>query len=472
MADKPVNVDEIAADLSAQLRAATATLSDEQRAEVDATVKRALAEAGPELVRAAYPNGVGGYTPDRGAGAESRALDGTIYERLGMSLADVEFMHDIQDAARAADPRQPGPNEKTRNLVESVRKARAMDTAESGFGAQLVADASYVPQIWDGARESFSRIGALIQSRPMSGPVEKQPVLAAVPDMILVSETTSAIQSATEFGTQKVGTNEVTLTAQTLVAHYNFSGALVEDSIVPLVPLLRTAMSASQGKTMDKLAINGDTTNAATGNINLDDADPDDTSYYLAADGALHAALVDNTANTANHAGAALTYEALVALPSLMLDRTYDMHWGRPDNPNDLVYIGPPELDNDVLTLAEVVAAAQGRGVLPSDAPLRGELIRIGRYPYISTIALGMAEADGKQSTTGSNNTLGRILCFNPTGMLWGVRRAANVEMERRPGTDQWRLILSTRVALGRFTPTGAASGIEWSACLRNVLNG
>jgi hypothetical protein len=28
-----------------------------------------------------------------------------------------------------------------------------------------------------------------------------------------------------------------------------------------------------------------DTTNAATGNVNLDDADPADTSYYLGADG-------------------------------------------------------------------------------------------------------------------------------------------------------------------------------------------
>lgn len=469
MANENATVEEIAADLAAKLDAVTGELSEAQRAEVDASIRTALAEAGPDLVRQAYGNG---YRPDNSGGPESRALEGTIFARLGMSLADVEFMHDIQDAAAATDHRQKGPSEKTRNLVADVRKQRAMDTAEAGFGAELVADASYVPVIWDGAREKFSRIGSLIQSRTMSGPVEKQPVLAAIPDMILVSETTTDIQSATEFGTQKVGSNEVTLTAKTFVAHYNFSGALVEDSIVPLIPLLRTAMSASQGKLMDKLPINGDTTNASTGNINLDDADPADTLYYLAADGALHAAIVDNTANTTNHSGAALTYEALTALPGLMLDRTYDMHWGRPDNPNDLVYIAPPELDNDVLNLAEIVNAAQGRGAQVTDAPLNGELCRIGRYPYISTIAIGMAEADGKVSTTGGNNTLGRILCLNVNGMLWGIRRAASVEMERRPGTDQWRLILSTRVALGRHTPTGAASGMEFAAVLRNIANG
>lgn len=471
MADK-VTIESVAADLAARLEATASGLSEAQRAEVMDEINKALHAAGPDLVRAAFPNGGAGYAPDNGAAPESRALAGTVYERLGLSLADVEFAHDILNAGKAIDHRQAGPNEVTRNVVESVRKSRAMDTAESGFGAQLVADASYVPQIWDGARESFSRIGALVQSRPMSGPIEKQPVLAAIPDMILVSETTSAIQSATEFGTQKVGSNEVTLTAQMFVAHYNFSGALVEDSIIPLVPLLRTAMSAAQGKLMDKLLINGDTTNAATGNINSDDADPADTSYYLGADGALHAALVDNTANKTDHSAAALTYEALVALQGLMLDRTYDMHWGRPDDPNGLVYVAPPELDNDVITLAEVVAAAQGKGMLPVDAPLRGELTRIGRYPYISTMAIGLAEADGKQSDTGSNNTKGRVLLFNPSGYLWGIRRQAQVEVERRPGTDQWRLILSTRVGLGRFSPTGAASGIEHAAVLYNIANG
>lgn len=464
------DVEQIGREVLAKVEALGRDLSEEQKTEVEEITRRVLAEAGPELIDEAY-NKRTGYSAG-GARGDARYLAGTVYERLGLEVSDVEFAHDILEAGKAVDHRQKGAGETTRRIVEDVRKSRAMDTAESGFGAQLVADAEYVPQIWDGARENFSRIGALIESRPMSGPVEKHPVLGAIPDMILVSETTDAIQSATEFGTQKVGSNEVTLTANMFVAHYNFSGALVEDSIIPLMPLLRGAMSKAQGKLMDKLAINGDTTNAGSGNINLDDADPADTSYYLAADGALHAALVDNTANTANHNGAALTYEALVALPSLMLDRTYDTHWGRPDNRNDLVYVVPPELDNDILTLSEVVNAKASVGMLPEAGGLNGELMRLNGYPVISTMAISLAEADGKVSTTGSNNTLGRVLCFNPKGMLWGVRRQAQVEVERRPGADQWRLILSTRAALGRFTPTGAASGIEWAACLRNIANG
>jgi len=402
---------------------------------------------------------------------ESRLLDGTVYKRLGMSLGDVEFVHDLLTSAAGKVRGAEGPNEATRRLVETARKARAMDTAESGFGAELVPDAIYVPEIWQTAREEYSRIGGLIESRPMSGPVEKHPVIAAIPKMIFVGETTDAIASATAYGTQKMGSNEVTLTAKKFLAHYNYSGEMVEDSIVPFVPTLRTSAAIAQGRLVDELAINGDTTNAGTGNINLDDADPADTLYYLAADGIRHAALIDNTGNTTNHAGAALSYEAIVKLPTLALDRTYDTHWGRPSDSNKWVYVGTPELDNDILGLSEIQNAAQYVGRQPEYTPLNGELTRIGGNPYISTIAMPMTEADGKVSTTAANNTLGQIVGFNPDGLLWGIRRNVQLEVEREARYDMWAIVMSTRVALGRYTPTGAASGIEWATCLRNIAN-
>jgi len=43
------------------------------------------------------------------------------------------------------------------------------------------------------------------------------------------------------------------------------------------------------------------------------------------------------------------------------------------------------------------------------------------------------------------------------------------VETERLPATDQTRLVYSLRLGFGRFTPTGAASGIEAAAILRNI---
>jgi len=422
------------------------------------------------IVKAELESGGRGYRPQPTVKDEDM-LQGTVYGRLGMTIGDVEMVYDLLNASEGKVRGARGPNDATRRLVETVREQRALDTAESGFGDQLVPDAIYVPEIWDSARENYSRIGGLIESRTMQGPVEKHPVLASVPDMIYVGETADAISSASAYGTQKPGSNEVTLTAKKFIAHYNYSGEMVEDSIVPFVPLLRTSAGMAQGKLMDKLALNGDTTNAGTGNINLDDADPTDTNYYLAADGIRHAALVDNTGNATNHSAAALTWEAMVKLPTLALDRTYDTHWGRPEDSNNWVYVVTPELDNDILGLSEVTDQMANMGRQPEYTSLNGELCRIAGNPVISTIAMGLTEADGKISDTAGNNTLGQIVGFNPLGLMWGVKRNVTFEIEREARYDMWAIVMSTRVALGRFTPTGAASGIEWATVLYNIAN-
>lgn len=459
-----IAADRVAGDIMAKFDETTRDLSPEQRGIARDIAIQAIKDAGPELLA----NAGRGYTPERGDDAS--VLRGTVYGHLGITMPQVELVHDLLEAARVADPRLKGANEKTRAIVDNIRKQRAMDTAESGFGAQLVADAAYVPAIWDAAMEDYGTIAPLIESRTMSGPVEKHPVLGSVPDMILAAESASAI-TGTLYGTQKVGTNEVTLTAIKLLSHLNFSGELVEDSVVPFVGLMQQALAKSQAKTLDKLALNGDTTNAGTGNINLDDADPGDTLYYLGADGIRHAFIVDATGQGVD-AGGAITYQQLLKLPSLMLDRTYDHHWGRPDDPMDLIYVGTPELDNDILNLDEVVNAAAYRGMLVPTAPIRGELFRVGgRHPYISTSAMGLTEADGKISATANNNTKGQVVAFNRRGLLWGIRRVAQVEVMRHPGLDQWQIVLSTRVALGRYSASGAASGIRWAAGLYNITN-
>lgn len=471
MADTIENVtaaERAAKDIFDKIEAATADLSPAQQEKVKELARTAVQEAGAELLANADAKR---YRTEPGGAEGAALLRGTVYERMGVDLAGVELIHDIMEAGRARDPRIAGPNEKTRGIVEAARKQRSLDTAESGFGAQLVPDAIYVPSLWEAARQQYGTIMSLVETRAMSGPIEKHPVIASTPTMLFYGETTDAVASATAFTTIKPGTNEVTLTAKKFIGMVEYSGELVEDSLVPLVGLINQALARSQAKTMDYLILNGDTTNAGTGNINLDDADPADTLYYLAADGARHAAIVDNTANAVN-VGAAITYADLIKLPTLMLDRTYDQHWGRPDMPNELVYVGTPELDNDILNLGEVVNARASQGLLPeASAPLRGELLRIGRHPYYSHPGMSMTKADGKVSTTANNNTLGQILCLNTRGLLMGTRRVAQLEVERHPRVDMWSIVLSTRVALGRYTPTGAASGIEWSTVAYNITN-
>jgi hypothetical protein len=244
-----------------------------------------------------------------------------------------------------------------------------------------------------------------------------------------------------------------------------WSGEMEEDSIIPFLPFLQRQAGLSIGYYMDSLVLNGDTTNAGTGNINLDDADPADTKHYLAFDGIRHAGLVDNTNNRLDVSGA-ITYKQLMGQRSRMIDRTYLHDWGHPNDPNQLVYISDPitadriaELD-EVLTLDKYGSAATVQ---------TGEVAKIGRHPLIGSMAMSLTEADGRVSTTGSNNTKGQVVCFNRAGLVWGWRRQVKLETERLPGSDQTRLVYTLRGGLGRFTPTGAASGIEWADVLYNV---
>jgi HK97 family phage major capsid protein len=396
------------------------------------------------------------------------SLQGTKFGAAGMKAADIAFLHDLQTSLigqRKADGNgvYSGPSEQLQNAFKAVNGGvvKAMDSAESGFGSQLIG-AQYVGQLWEAAR-SQSRIFPLVNSMEMLHPTVYLPVEVDFPEMIFVSESTT--NNASNYDTAKTGSNRVSVAAKKFLIHQMWSGEMEEDSIIPFLPFLQRQAGLAIGFHMDSLILNGDTTNAGTGNINLDDADPADTKHYLAFDGLRHAGLVDNTANSLDVAGA-LTYKQLMGQRSRMISTTYKHDWGHPNDPNSLVYVTDPVTADRIAELDEVLTADKyGSGA----TIMTGELAKIGRHALISTLAMSLTEADGKVSTTGGNNTKGQVVCFNRQGLVWGWRRQVKVETERLPGTDQTRLVYSLRGGLGRFTPTGAASGIEFADVLYNV---
>jgi hypothetical protein len=451
-------------------------------------------------------------------GGNEPKLVGTKYARYGLSVADIEFLFDLQESLRGqrkvnGNGVYEGPSEELRNTFQAISKAvyisdedirridrsalddlfpripvnsffgqdrdlakrgafeltdayqravRAMDTAESGYGSQLVG-AEYVGELWEGARKD-SRIFGLIDAFEMTAPTAYLPVEADLPEMLYVSENTSA--SASDYTTSKSGSNRVTVTAVKFVIHQMWSGEMEEDSIIPFVPFLRGQAQKSLAHYSDSVVLNGDTTNASTGNINLDDADPADTKHYLAFDGIRHVGIVDVTTNKVDHAGAAISLKPILNLRKLMLDTTYLMDWGHPTDPNDLVFVCDPASGDEVALIDEFRTVDQyGNGA----TILTGEVGKIGGHPLISSIAQPKTEADGKVSTTAGNNTLGQVVAFNRRGFKAGWRRRVKVESLRLPGRDQTQMVYSMRLGFGRFTPTGAAAGIESAAVLYDI---
>lgn len=432
--------------------------------------------------------------------ADGDALKGSKYARLGMSATDVEFVHNLLTSARQQG-KSRGPSEELDNAFKSVSdgeyisastaqardgaaidrfydrlpdnpvtRARrehdlrnAMDTSESGYGSQLIGT-EYVGELWDAPRK-LGRIAPLINTFQMQEPTAYLPVEAGLPELLFVPESTTP--GAANYATVKTGSNRVQVSAKKFVLHQVWSGEIEEDSIIPFAPFLRAQAAKSLAHYLDSLESNGDDTNAGTGNINLDDANPADTKHYLAFDGIRHAALVDNTANTVDHAGAAPTWAALQDLKALMIDETHLIDWGHPVNPDDLIYLCDPYTADKIAQIDEVLTVDKYG---PQATVLNGELARLGRNPLISSIAVSRTEADGKVSATGSNNTLGQVVAFNRGAFVLGWRRQVQVEMERIPATDQTRIVYSLRNGFGRYSPTGAAAGIEAAAVLRNIL--
>jgi len=344
-----------------------------------------------------------------------------------------------------------------------ARAARAMDTTDTSnyIGAQ------YVGSLWEAARRT-SRVWPLIPTFNMTAPTAYLPVEVDFPVLYYVSESTAS--NATNWTTSTNTDQRVACSAAMFAMSQMWSGALEEDSIISWVPFLKAQGVKSLAWHQDALVLRGDTTTTASTNINAIDTTPTTTAYgqswYLAWDGIIHGALVDNTANAID-AGGAPTWEDFMAMKTKMYDRTYFHDWGHPNSPSDLIYVAEPSTADTIALLDEVITVDKyGTGA----TVFTGEIGNIHRNPLIVCDSLVLTEATGKiDADTLGDNTKGTLVCFNRNGYVLGTRRALKVEVERLPRTDQTAITYTMRHGLTRFTPTGAASGIESCAVLYDI---
>lgn len=412
-----------------------------------------------------------------------KPIIGSKFARWNLSVADIEFLYDLMNTQRNRG--LGGPSEELENTFKAVSDAiylpmdeirridrqaidnlfprvhkgnraqyeaaiRAMDTAESGYGAQLVG-AQYVGSLWEAAHAE-SRVARLIGSFEMTAPTAFVPVEADFPEMLYVSE--SPANDSANYATSKTGSQRVAIAAKKFVIHQMWSGELEEDSIVPFVPFLRGQAQKSLSFYMDSLLLNGDTT---TSN-GINSSSPAETKHYLAADGIRHAALVDNPANSASAGGDPVDLALFASIYGRMLDATYKHDWGHPNNPNDLVHVVDPWVADRLMMIPELLTVDKFGA---NAAVLNGQVARVFTHPVIASIALSKTTATGKVDDDPEENKYGQIVSFNVNAFRWGWRRRVQLETERRPATDQNRIVYSLRIGLGRYSPTGASDGIE-----------
>lgn len=255
---------------------------------------------------------------------------------------------------------------------------------------------------------------------------------------------------------QDPATAKSVLTSTELLAEVNWSYNLDEDAIVAMMPALRQQLTIDGGEYMDRFVVNADSTNAATGNINLDDANPDDDSYYLSdgQDGIRHLPIVDNTGQANSGGGDALADGDMTALLNDL---------GKYGLSINEVRIVPGIQSYFAMLGLTNVATVDKYGEFATI--VRGELARYRGYPVIPSVAVPLTEADYKVSTTAGNNTLGQILAYNR--MMWkvGFRRGLLIEVDRDIQSRKLIMVVSFRIAVAAH---GTRSAAEHTSLLGN----
>lgn len=308
---------------------------------------------------------------------------------------------------------------------------KAMTSTGAGTGDELV-PTNMAAQLWD---DFFlaSRVVATMQRIDMpTNPFDVPLGLGAV---TWRKGTENTATTASDPATAKS-----TLTATELVTEQNWSYTLDEDAAVAMAPAVRARLAQSGAEIMDAFALNADATNAATGNINLDDADPDDASYYLSngQDGLRHAWLVDNTAMTVAAGGDALADADILSAMGKMGKYAAD--------PTQLVIVcDVATYISGFLGLTNVITVDKFG---PSAVVLTGQLAAYRGVPIVISASAPKTEADGKVSTTAASNTLGQFTIFNRNMWYAGFRRNLLIETDRDIQKRQYIMVTSLRQAV------------------------
>jgi HK97 family phage major capsid protein len=331
------------------------------------------------------------------------------------------------------------------------RAVKALTSTGSGTGDELV-PTDLAAQLWDDIFLASRVVNDGMVVIPM--PTNPFDIPLGLGDVTWSKGSENTATTPSDPATAKS-----TLTATELITEQNWSYTLEEDAVVAMAPTIRSRLGISGAEIIDDFALNADSESGATGNVNLDDAAPAATAFYLSdgQNGIRRQWLVDNTAQGVNAGGDALADADFSAALVLMQKYAVD-----PEQVRCVVdissYLG------GFLKLTETVTVDKfGDGAMI----LTGQLAAYRGVPIIVSSSHRLAEADGKLSTTAGNNTLGSMSFFNSRMWYAGFRRQILIEVDRDIQKRQYIMVTSLREAVAAH---GTRSSNIHTAGIRNIL--
>jgi HK97 family phage major capsid protein len=362
---------------------------------------------------------------------------GTIRSAADATRLLAELMAGEYKAAGAAEHRSDLAKALERKAVLSVRANEVMHTTNTGYGAELVPTSVLMSDFLDMA-PTYSPVVAAFQAgfhgRGLQK-IEERPVIGEIGFHDLTGEWTTTAGAIGQ-GTKRIPTAKITLTQKTFQASVDVSDQDVRYSVIDLVAAIQAKLAKSAARTIEGLIINGDTTNASTGNVNSDDADPADTSYYLAAAGLRKSFLA-----AATDVGT-LAFEDFVTVMAKL--------GAYAANPADVSLIMNTQTFLKSLGISEF-AEQYKNGQASTVASGVNALSKILGVNVLTAETFGLTEADGKQSATPGSNTKGGFMFVNNKAVQYGFGSDYVLEVYRIPGKG-WQILGSYDMGLAIAT--------------------
>lgn len=404
------------------------------------------------------------------------------YESL--SAADAAFAAQVLFAAKAKGGNGPSDNllralgvkvaeDQSVAGVEGRRTMKAHGVEPSDFldatkaneldySTQANYGDEFVPSVWGSTIWEVVRaqpfVAGRLPSQAFEGPGDTFPIPleSTDPTVYLIGQATDLNATTgrpdATIGDSKVGTASKNMTLAKLGARVPFTGEMVEDSIIPWVGQVRTQTEKAFAEQFEHVLIDGDTATGATTNINHIGGMPTSTGTkrdaFLAFDGFRKLALVTNTANSLDAAGA-LTDGLFLQIVQLMGAAGLNAM-----DPTKVSFI----MDLNLWYRASQLAAVKTQDVFGANATLiNGLLTRIYNYEVIpgafmhfkSTTNPRKANTAGKvDQTTQANNTKSACLAVRWDQWLLGYKRRGVIKLQDIPDSDAQQLIMTMRGGL------------------------
>src|SRR5574341_1582549 len=177
-----------------------------------------------------------------------------------MKAADIMLAYKLVSGMNRRDPEQHAPPSK--DLEDAYKKA--LTSTGTGTGDELVPTA-LADSLWMDMKVA-TRVAAQLSSIPM--PTDPFDIPIGFGDVTFRKGTQNTAATASDPATSKV-----TMTSTEQVAEVDWSYDVDEDAVIAMLPSLQEQLRLNGAEQIDKFSLNADSTNAATGNLDVRVAD-------------------------------------------------------------------------------------------------------------------------------------------------------------------------------------------------------